>query len=85
MKIKQVEKAFAKVMKEEIGADGYVSISKVEIYPKENIVEISGTYGEDFGNKDESNWSEPFRLSYTNGRPIEFLKGMFYHELSKHF
>ena len=85
LKIKKVEKAFTKVMKEEIGADGYVNINKVEIYPNENIVEISGNYGEYCGEKHEANWHESFRLSYTNGRPLEFLKGMFYHELSKNF
>lgn len=85
LKIKKVEKAFAKVMKEEISADGYVSINKVEIYPNENIIEINGTYGEHFADGDKDNWSENFRLSYSNGRPLEFLKGMFYHELSKNF
>lgn len=84
LKIKKVEKAFVKVMKEEIGPDGYVNINKVEIYPDENIVEISGNYGEKCGIQ-ENNWNESFRLSYTNGRPLEFLKGMFYHELSKNF
>ena len=84
LKINKVEKAFTKVMKEEIGKDGYATITKVEIYPKENIIEISGSYGETCENQTES-WGDTFRLSYSNGRPLEFLKGMFYHELSKHF
>ena len=85
LKIKQVEKSLNKVIKEEISAYGYVSIDKVEIYPNENIVEINGTYGEHFADGDCANWNESFRLSYSNGRPLEFLKGMFYHELSKNF
>lgn len=85
LKIKKVEKSLNKVIKEEISADGYVSINKVEIYPNENIVEINGTYGEYFADGDKDNWSENFRLSYSNGRPLEFLKGMFYQELSKNF
>ena len=36
-----------------------------------------------FADGDGDNWHESFRLSYSNGRPLEFLKGMFYQELSK--
>ena len=85
LKIKKVEKSLNKVIKEETSADGYVSINKVEIYPNENIVEINGTYGENIDDGDQDNWSKNFRLSYSNGRPLEFLKGMFYQELSKNF
>ena len=85
LKIKKVEKSLNKVIKEEVSADGYVNIHKVEIYPSENIVEINGTYGEYFADGDKDNWSENFRLSYSNGRPLEFIKGMFYQELSKNF
>lgn len=85
LKIRKVEKSLNQVIKEEISSYGHVSIEKVEIYPNENIIEINGTYGEHFADGDVANWSEDFRLSYSNGRPLEFIKGMFYQELSKNF
>ena len=86
LKIEKVRKAFMQMVKEEIGADGYVNINKVEIYPDSKEICISGNYGiaASDGNNDCS-WSENYTLTYTDGRPLEFLKGMFYKELQKSF
>lgn len=85
MKIKKIEKAFNKMVKEEIGPDGYVAINKIVIFPKpDGLIDVEGTFGE-LGSNGKVNWNEPFKLEYADGKSLEFLKGMFYKELEKVF
>lgn len=80
MKIKKVEKAFNKMIQEEIGPDGYVTIDKVEIDPDGQFIKIKGGFGECSENRD-GDWREDYELEYADGKSLEFLKGMFYRVL----
>lgn len=84
--INKLEKAFNKMIKEEVGPDGYVRIDKVEIYPDGKLIKISGGFGEynSQGNSD-GDWEEKYVLEYTDGKSLEFIKGMFYGEFERCF
>lgn len=85
MKIAKIEKVLDKMVKEEIGPDGYVRVDKVEICPDGNLIKISGAWGECNSQEADGNWQYEYVLEYADGKSLEFIKGMFYRELEKLF
>ena len=86
MKIKKVEKKFNKLIKEEIGPDGFAEIEKVVIDKRYNTIEMYVALGECFADGNESdNWTERVVMEYPDGKNIDFLLGMFYENLRQLF
>lgn len=80
---KKLEKAFNKMIQKEFLPDGYVYIHKVEIHIVDGIfIKISGRFG-NYGTDLDKEWSRPFELEYSDGKSIEFIKGMLYTKLWK--
>lgn len=76
MKIKKLEKAFNKMMKEELKGCGFTEIDRVIIYPKtKGIIMIEGRYGSKSPDG-KIEWQERFTLECNRGQSLEFLKGM---------
>lgn len=80
--INKLAKAFNKMIQKEFLPDGYVCINKVEIYVDGTLIKISGRFG-NYGTELEKHWSKPFELEYSDGKSIEFIKGMLYTKLWK--
>ena len=80
--IKKLEKAFNKMIQKDFLPDGYVYIHKVEICVDGTLIKISGRFG-NYGTELEKQWSRPFELEYSDGKSIEFIKGMLYAKLWK--
>ena len=89
LRIKKLEKGLKKVVREEIDADGFVNISKVEIRPnadgKGSEITIVGNYGQYVGDGNPVNWCEPFELTYADGRSLEFIRGLFFGTIQRDF
>ena len=82
--IKKLEKAFNKMIQKEFLPDGYVCIHKVEIHVVDGtFIKISGCFGNYDGTDLNKHWSRPFELEYSDGKSIEFIKGMLYAQLYK--
>lgn len=82
--IKKLEKAFNKMIQKEFLPDGYVCIHKVEIHVVDGtFIKISGCFGNYDGTDLDKHWSKPFELEYSDGKSIEFIKGMLYTQLYK--
>ena len=81
--INKLEKAFNKMIQKDFLPDGYVYINKVEIHIVDGtFIKISGRFGND-GTDLNKDWSRPFELEYSDGKSIEFIKGMLYTQLWK--
>ena len=80
--IKKLGKAFNKMIQEDFLPDGYVCIHKVEICVDGAFIKISGRFG-NYGTDLDKHWSRPFELEYSDGKSIEFIKGMLYAQLCK--
>ena len=81
--IKKLEKAFNKMIQKEFLPDGYVCIHKVEIHVVDGtFIKISGRFG-NYGTDLDKQWSRPFELEYSDGKSVEFIKGMLYAKLWK--
>ena len=80
--IEKLEKAFNKMIQKEFLPDGYVCIHKVEICVDGTFIKISGRFG-NCGTDLDKHWSRPFELEYSDGKSIEFIKGMLYNQLYK--
>ena len=81
--IKKLEKAFNKMIQKEFLPDGYVCIHKVEIHVVDGtFIKISGQFG-NYGTDSDKHWARPFELEYSDGKSIEFIKGMLYTKLWK--
>ena len=78
MKIKELADGLNKVAKEVITADGYATITSVEILPHADgtIIVVKGAYGEK--DPDGETWGNQYELEYADGKSVEFVKGMFY-------
>lgn len=89
LKIKKLEKGLKKVVMEEIDADGFVNINKIIITPnadgKSNEITIVGNYGQYVADGSPINWSEPFELTYADGRSLEFIRGLFFGAIQRNF
>lgn len=80
--INKLAKAFNKMIQKEFLPDGYVCIHKVEIYVDGTFIKISGRFG-NYGTDLDKRWSRPFELEYSDGKSVEFIKGMLYAQLCK--
>ena len=81
--IEKLEKAFNKMIQKEFLPDGYVCIHKVEIHVVDGaFIKISGQFG-NYGTDLDKHWNRPFELEYSDGKSIEFIKGMLYAQLYK--
>lgn len=80
--LRQTERDLTKVAREELGRDGFVCIDSVNISIVETarLIDIRGRFGRD-GKEKEYNFSEPFEISYLDGKSREFIKGMFFKEI----
>ena len=77
-----VDEDFRKIVREEVGPDGYLKITKI-LFPDGNNPDfvIEGYCGEADG---EIIWEEDFELHCDkNKATAEFLQGMFYHKLQE--
>ena len=78
MKIKKLEKAFNKMVKEEIDKDLYVQITNVNIcriFGK--LIILQGDF-RSVSPEGKVSYLSSFKLKYSNGKSLEFIKGMFY-------
>ena len=82
MKIKQLEKAFDKLVKREIDSDGFARIDTVIIDRQTDEISLTVAIGQLYLDSDGS-WCESIELTYPDGESLEFVKGMFYKDLRK--
>ena len=82
MKIKKLEKAFNKMVKEEIDKDLYVKITSVNILPEfDKLIILQGDF-RSVSSDGKISYQDSFKLKYNSGKSLEFIKGMFYTVLS---
>lgn len=85
MKVKKVEKEFNKLIRKEIGPDGFAQVDKVVIDKRYNTIELYVSFGEATADGNESDWVEKVMLEYPDGKNVHFLQGMFYESIRKFF
>lgn len=79
--LKEIQQSFEKIVKEEIGTDGYVGIECIYIVPS-NYWVITGEVGKIKPDGDKKyDWNEDFRLEFKDGQSWDFVKGIFYKTL----
>lgn len=83
MKIKKLEKAFNKMVKEEIDKELCVAITSVNILPEfGKLIILQGDF-RSVSSDGKISYQSSFKLKYTNGKSLEFIKGMFYTTLKE--
>lgn len=83
MKIKQLEKAFEKLVKREINSDGFARIDTVIIDRQTDEISLTVAVGQYNLEDSDGSWCESIELTYPDGESLEFVKGMLYKDLRK--
>ena len=83
MKIKTLEKAFNKMVKEEVDGELSVKITSVNICPIfGKLIILQGDF-RSVSPEGKVSYLSSFKLKYNNGKSLEFIKGMFYTTLKE--
>ena len=81
MKIKNLEKAFEKLVKREFSSDGFSEIERVVIDRQTDEITLKVAVGEYNLEDPDGCWKEVFELTYPDGENADFIRGMLYDKL----